>query len=934
MAYRITVVNQAKNMVSSDIPQVAGSVIKITHGVHYLRSNAGHVDPHDPNVSGATNPAPHGKPTLIRTALPPSGGLPGPRTRRNDDKIIPDFPATPHDRLAGPAGRRLPTDGLVPHAAASERLLVRPGGGPHYDVTGEGNPILSGVQRLLQNHAPDVLEDYWQIVGTGVQERPLPTKLSNLLNVGSAEALIDTMLGPGLILHTTKARPLYNERVWVLLRAHRDPDNAGYYFLENVQQANVARYHFRTNRSETGRSRPRGLEWSSATKASENPANAGRVSSGSVSPNASAGHFSSEGSALAKVDASRNTLFIGGEADRYAGDLRIDMVLVTTPNPSRLLNTTLFTLPDKVSMVLHDKLDMSKADGRASVTLTERVLIPQQLLKPDIEQYVPQPNDVAVAEVAFGSTPAQLGGTPLPITEQQLMDRSVFNLGLDPDKLQVLSDEVFKRLGGNVPTADDSFDRATARMAGHGSRARDAIYTMLSFPMMTNELEFMVGPDGLVSPPLVREGGPFTDTHAKVTIRAELFDPRIRNHFNGSLESNSYHFIESNKNKSDGDSWGLGNSSGFTGISGSTDPQPPGSHAAQKPGGLLSFGVRQSTSESSFVVHKDMPRVVSRNRSEPWLRVKSDVLLKITVEARNQRGPLDFPGGTTQMAFHIRNGVELAFSPEHALRTFDVAALHAHGVPTPSGVLIPAKGFAGVQDDAMAQLQAAFTFPPVQNALVVHVHGDPGVAGNFVVGGQSMPPAQFAATVLARHRPSAGQYLVLIGCGVNLPINGGPSAAEIIATTYRGVRVIGTQGVALTTSSGSVLTGVFTGNGLRPRAIGWKGDWIMIDAPLGQPVNIVHLGHDLVAALRRHLNVGADPDGSLPPTGPFIWGGASSGTAVTGGTGDGANGGGGGTDDGATPEGGENPLVMPPSDWTSVFGGTPSGTGQFGDETE
>ena len=573
-------------------------------------------------------------------------------------------------------------------------------------------------------------------------------------------------------------------------------------------------------------------------------------------------------------------------------------------------------------MVLHDKLDMAKVDGRESTMLTERVLIPRQLLRPDIQVYTPHPRHVAVSEVPFGSTPASLGGVPLRVTGRQLMDRSVFNLGLDPDKLQVLSDEVFKRLGGNVPTLDHSFDSATARMAGHGSRARDAIYTMLSAPMMTNELEFMVGPDGIVSPPLVREGGPFTDTHAKVTIKAALFDPRIKNYFTGGLESNSYHFVESNKNKSDGDSWGLGNSTGFSAVSGSTAPQPPGSHAAQKPSGGLSFGVKQATSDSSFVVHKDMPRVLSRNRNEPWLRVKTDVLLKITVEARNQRGPLDFPGGTTQMAFRIRNGVELAFSPDHALRTFDVPALHANGVPTPSGVLIPAKGFAGVHDDGMAQLQAAFTFPAIDNSVVIHVHGDPGVPGNFVVGGRSMTPDRFAREVLDRHHPRAGQYLVFVGCRVNLPIGGGPSAAQIIAQRYPGVRVIGTQGVALTTSSGSVLTGVFTGNGLRPGVVGWKGDWIMTEAPLGQPANVVHLGHDLVAALRaRGLNVGAAPGGSPPPTHPLIWGGGSSGTPVAGGTGDGAGGDGGG--DRTAPGDGEDPLVMPPSDWTSVFGGTP-----------
>jgi hypothetical protein len=872
MAYVITVVKQKQNMFTSDAPQAAASIIQITDGIRYLHPSTAPLDPRDPVISSATTPAPIGTPTVIRVQ-PPAGGAPVPHALPNHpgDVTIPRFPATPDDLAKinrGEDGRSLPVDPLVPHAAASERLLAPRPAAPLPDVTAEGKPLVDATQRLLQRHAPEMLEAHWQTVGTDPAYQPVPTKLSNLLNLGSAEALIDTMLGPGLILHATRSSVLHNERVWLLLRARRDPHGTGYYHVQPVPNVNVARYHFRLNRSEVGSSRPRDHEWSSSTKVSETPPDTSdRFDSSSHAMTGSASRATSSGRALAQVDASRNTLFVSGNADRYAGPLQIEVALVKTPNPSRTLNTTLFTLPDKLSMLMYDRLDMSRVDGHTSVDLIERVMIHPVLLKPDIQPYVPAAGHVAVQAVGPNSTVADLGGTALHLTKQQLLDRDVINLGFDHDKLQVLGDEVMKRLGKGPE--NPNFDAAVGRMASHGTRARDAIYMMLSPPMMTNELELMLDRGGLVSPPLVREGGPLTDTHAKVTIRAELFDPLVRNYFEGSLESNTYHFTESNQNRSHDDGWGVSTSSGFTAVSGSTEHQPPGSHEQQKPNGTLSLGGKQTANNSSFVVHKDMPRTVSRHRAENWLRVKTDILLRIRVEARNQRGPLDYPGGTTELAFHIRHGVELSFSPELALRMFDVPELHAYGVPTQSGRFIPANGFPGVTDTGALQLQAARSFPQVAGATVIHVYGDPNVEGNFVVGHRSLTPQQFDQNVLQHHDLSAGRYLIIVGGnGVGVPNAAGMSAADIIAAQHPNLNVISADGPVLTTPGGAVLTGRFA-HGHRPLVVSWTGNWILTTSGAASQ----NLGPDLVDALRKLApapRLTASP-GAPPPVRSLFW---------------------------------------------------------------
>ncbi|MEZ0095358.1 hypothetical protein [Streptacidiphilus sp. EB129] len=902
VVYRITVINQSKNMFGSSLPRVRSSVLRITDGVQFLRRDPGvHPDPHDPALVAATNPAPAGLPTLLRSNRPAGAGVVGPQQRPND-RVVPTFAATPHDAAeiaAGRPGRTLPVEPLVPHVAASERLLVpanHPGNPvPHprrTEVSGDGNPLLDRAQELLQQHAEGALEDYWQVHDGAQNSRhqPVPTKLANLLNVGSSEALLDTALGSGLILHTTDSGALHNNRTWLRLRATRDPDNKGYHFVEQLPQASVSRYHFRLNREEQSRSRPESREWGLSSKFAENPSNTGTFKGVGLTPSGGTSRARGTGSSSAGVDASRNTLFISGPADRYAGDLRIEMTVVRTTHASRFLNTALLTVPEKIALAT-GHLDMGRADGTGSVTLTERVLIPKQLHRPDLEPYVPAPNHVAVAEVPRGQTVAGLGGRPLGLSKQHLLDRKAVNLGFDHDKLRVLTDEVLARLAGNTPTQDGSQNFSTKRTAALGSRSRDAIHAMLSHPMMTNELEFMVDANGLVSPVLVREGGLLTDTHARITVQVEPFDARVQNHFDGWLESNSYHFNENGQNESSADGWSIGGSAGFTGLTGSTDAHlPPGSHEAQKPTGTLSVGANQSSGKSSFVVHKDMPRVVSRNREVPWLRTKSDAIVRITVEARNVRGPINVPGGTTRMDFHVRNGLEIGFTPELAHQLLDSQALHSNGTPTRSGVIVPVRGHATVPDDGPREFQAAASFPKVDNTTVVHVHGDPAVAGNFLVGNRSLTTPQFQAEVLARHNLTPGQALVLVGCDVNTPVGGpgGPTAAGLLGAANPGVHIITAGGAAFTGPDGSVLAGnlQYDANG-RPQTGSWQpGSW-QLSPGGGGPV--VDLGPDLAAALRagidQHLPPGAvalphpvvvTTPAVLPPAAPVRWGGTGS----------------------------------------------------------
>ncbi|WP_407918469.1 hypothetical protein, partial [Kitasatospora sp. NE20-6] len=737
MVYRVTVISRAKNMFGGKLPRVAASLIEVTDGIRYLRPTKPVTDPHDPEVRTAANEA-VGRPTVIRReALLGQGSTNVPIHRQGTDRVVSTLPATPEDHAAAVAlrpHRTVTAEPLVPLTALTERLLVQPAPG----VTGDGNPLLDAIQKLLRDVAPTGLEAYWLVEGAGQAIRPVRSSLAGLLDLKSAEVLVDVMLGSGLVLHTTRSGPLHHEEITLRLEARRDPDNKGYYFLESVADTHLAVFKERSNTTATGLSASRGSGLSISTRAGESMPTGtagGRLNAAAVTVGASVGVSQGTGRSRTRTEAVRNEIGISGTGDRYAGDLRIDITVVRTNVPSRFANTIGLTVPDKLSLTA-GRLDLGKVSGRTSVTLTERVVMPESAHAPDLQPYLASADDVGVREVPVDTGAAALG-TPLVLTQQHVMDRQVFAMGFDHEKIQVLADEVMKRLGGNAPTLAGTRSSAAARMVSHGSRTQDAVYALLSQPMLTGELDQLLGAAGLTSPVLVREGGLFTDTHAMLRISIEPIAPKAGKYLHANLNSDTVDFVEAGLSRSAGSSRGLSVSAAVTTTSGSLDANlPPGASDAQNPIATVSVGVDQSTGASGSFNTKDMSRVTSRGRSVPWLTVRTDLLVRVSLEARNRRGRLDLPGGRMEMAFHVRQGLELALAPEAVLEMLDAREVFAHGVPTPSGFFVPVKGVGGFADDGAVQLRAAFGFPVVGNAVVVHVHTDGG--GRFLVGNRAL----------------------------------------------------------------------------------------------------------------------------------------------------------------------------------------------------
>jgi hypothetical protein len=715
------------------------------------------------------------------------------------------------------------------------------------NATGEPNVLLDVATELVRRAGPRYLKRKWTV--EGYKDVP-PTRLTAILNPGSAVSLIDSLVGPGIVLVSTRSWPFWHKRLRIVLRAVRDPNGQGYRLAELVEDVNVSRYSFRLNTQTTSASK---------TEATETGVSAGGIVAKlakmlqTLAPSLGLKSTASNtrGHALTVTDAARDTLFMPGRAGRYHGDLRIDGELVTVAQPSRLLNLLTLDLARR----LMRRFGVSRT-YTTSTEMAERVLVPRDLVRPDA-QPLPPSSTPAVVELQ-PDTPAAGLGRPLVITKDDILQRRVFNLGFDPDKLKTLLDRVLARLTGETPADHERAGRTVRRLADMGARSRDGLQHLISNPMFTRELELMLTAEGLDSPTILADGGPFTDTHGESNIRIELREPRVLDYINGWHEWGNYSFTE---HKQD--------------LGGSVGQSQDVSIAAGLESLALgaAMNLTQSAAHTGLGVMKSEWPTTGHLRKTPWLRVASDALVHVTIRSRNKRGALAYPGGAINLSFRLRDALELAFSPETSL---EHRLLHPHGMPTPSGRYIPSNQVSDQPGDANTahrraeELHAAFAFPPVDNAVVIHVTTrlEPDGRLLFEANDRSLTTEQFHDQVL-QHLDTHNKTIVLVGSHIAAPApNGQPSPATQLAT-LTGRHIIATPTVAHTTTDGHPLAATPTTTHDLPHLTN-PNAWTRTPPIPGppQPLTI-----DLIHSLRQTGLTVPQPDKPiLPPTGPVTWG--------------------------------------------------------------
>ncbi|HEY2577122.1 MAG TPA: hypothetical protein VGI74_12530, partial [Streptosporangiaceae bacterium] len=775
MVWRITVTAQDKNLAHNGPVEYAGEIVKVKNGMSFLRLERPAVDPRgrvpepaDPNIvrvlgrrpPGAGPQAPDQTAAGKRTRLVRQVRA---TNREGDDRMVPlvGLPAT------------AVTDRLYPTKAS---LLEAPGDPP----PGEDNPLLKAVQSLLSEQAPELLEANWTVEGDS-RRKQVPARLQNVLNLQSLTMMIDLVLGPGLVLHAIRSVPGGSERVQIVLQGRRDPHNRGYVYLESVT-GNSVRYATRLGieneswSSTASSGFGMGDQQPGAPTAQVSTGPSGGVGQGTAASGEREGVLSDfhlnpagtftqstgTGGYKQTMAAQRDTLFVPGpptkKHHRYGGDLQIKLSLTKTPwDPSRLVNMIGLNAPHYAASYLQDAANTRREGPTKTVDLAERVLVPHQLVHHETVPEGPTGDIAAVEEMS----PFTVLGKRLDITGADLLSRTVLSLGFDPEKLQILHEEVAGRLTGTDPAAPAVTDPAARKQGSHavarlieaGTRGMDLLRYALSYPALTRELFNLVDRDGMKLPGLARAGGPLTDTLGDIKVAVEFEDnPDILGYFAAWVEAGGYGFDEFQQNKSRAAGSSLGISPGVGINTGDRADDNPFSPKKQTANFDIEPSVSTSKTRTSDAITQTMSRFDMWNRSLQWLRVSPNAIITVTLTARNQRDWLDLSklgtylgGGKFAVRFRVRNAAELGLSPE---KSIDLGIYQPQGIPVGSGTFFPPppeRRPAKTSTDDL--VRAAFSLPFMSGGFAAQVDWD---GQHFRAGNRNLTPAQLAAEINTR----------------------------------------------------------------------------------------------------------------------------------------------------------------------------------------
>ena len=577
MLWHIAVVVYDKNMLHTFAPKTTHTLVPVSDGITFLRLSTQVPDP-APVIAGTSQPAvPADSVPLLRTLRPGQDPTAAPATGRAPMEI-PTMPAFPGSTT------RIPIVPLVPPTAVSERLFPVPVQPPapqdpaaqglappaKVDVTGADNPLLAMVRGLLP---PYLLEhDGWTVAAgdEAALDGQVPSKLRNLLNVGSMEALLDGLVSTGLVLTAIWSMPLANERIQVVLRATRDPDNNGYKFLEQVQTISVSRYWFRLNTESTSRARTDSQSLSTGTTITEAPTDEARrgqrhrdgepVDEGQRQPRPFAvanrrcprhpvqrresqplrrrdrhhGHGDDDHRTVA---GGQHRHAQRGQRDRRLGAGRRP---VGEPPGRAGAGDRAPQLPTRSACTSGSSFRPNCSPPTSRRWSSRRRSAPRA---PSRGQPSSQPRS---PRSTSPSTVDSLRGTELGITRQDLLNRDAVAFGFDPAKLRVMFDLAMARFtGATRPLGQEGTNFNHTGLAADGSRAQDALHYLMSYQMFTRQLENMLGTT-FRSPRLVREG--LFNTTGRLSVEVDLMNPQLGGYSNSWLESVDYGFTEFNRN--------------------------------------------------------------------------------------------------------------------------------------------------------------------------------------------------------------------------------------------------------------------------------------------------------------------------------------------------------------------------------------------------
>ncbi|MEV0408531.1 hypothetical protein [Actinoallomurus sp. NPDC050550] len=512
------------------------------------------------------------------------------------------------------------------------------------------NPLVDAVLGLLRDHVPGLRKRIQDnpnfVLPLSVQGR-FVQPLDQLFSPTSLLASEPRLMSTGLRLTPLGIDSPY----YVLIKGIRQED---FRFEETRRELSVGKYAnpFDWTIESTGESSTSG----SSVNALGVAPGGGRVSD--VDPALGLSQSRSHGTSATRTGgASKFDLYLFKPGSHvYKGKLTLEVSLRLVPQVPWSVNSLLLGVPGRGLAAVRG-VGTGKTAGTRRVELEQWVAVPDALFSPSGAMATDIGEDALVQGLpAIGSLfpplPLDEDGNelrPLHVSSEAVRERGVVLASIDDAAISEMYQRFLIALRYSGPSWSPIRVKGPELLAEWGTQSEEALRDVMSSDFLTAFFGAMLDEQGYGAP-LARAGGPFTDTHGRITVKAVPFHARAMQWVELS------HEFEENRRARHANTFDMTRSSGGSGSVTETALISP----SQSAGRTASKHVGATVMNNSLVGGATL---LHRPRQR-YLHVRASIVYAVTLDSAEQRGKLKYGQKQRRFYFRLDDAVTLLIHPE------------------------------------------------------------------------------------------------------------------------------------------------------------------------------------------------------------------------------------------------------------------------------
>ncbi|MFL6053658.1 MAG: hypothetical protein ACJ72W_12195 [Actinoallomurus sp.] len=370
-------------------------------------------------------------------------------------------------------------------------------------------------------------------------------------------------------------------------------------------------------------------------------------------------------------DASFDLVLFSPGSQLYAGKLRLEVSVKRVVQPSPVIvNRVLGGLPDRLRAAYHHADDPAMDETR-EVTMVKQVAVPDALLPPvgamaaELDPRVRLTRD-STALFRPGTAPEDADALrSFPVDSATVRNRGVVLWNLDDVSIGQMHRLLLEALRGPKNSRPALRFTGPELLTEWGTESEETLRDLMSSNFLGPFFPHTLADQGYRPPSVARPGGPITDTHGHITIKAKLFNAKALTWVNAS------HDLEESRRTRQASSIVKSTSKG---ISTSLQPSASTGPSSSDPAVSPSESIGRTTSEevvSTVTTQGLVGGGTFRKRPDQrYLYVRTGVAYAITLESAEQRADITYGRQTKTFYFILDDAAALLLHPSQ------VNALH------------------------------------------------------------------------------------------------------------------------------------------------------------------------------------------------------------------------------------------------------------------